>query len=117
VQAQFERDAGGAIPADRQAISDQMQREILAVRQSAKILGIMQGDGLMIQTAPNTFRLIFPVVMRVVPHLIVTRTPNGTDAMVIESSRVGTTIIYSPMTNPVLLSDIRSGDFAFSAEL
>jgi hypothetical protein len=115
-QAQNECYFGGPSPIERQAISDQLQNELLAIRQSVRIIAMAQGRGLIIQTAPNTFRIVFPVVMRIVPRLEVHRTPEGTEAKVVETSRVGATVIYTPMTTPVSLADIHVGDPAFSAE-
>jgi len=115
-ELQNERFFGGVTSADRQAISDQIQTDLLAIQQSARIMGFAQGRGLIIQTAPNTFRVVFPVVMRIVPRLEVYHTPPGVEPKVVESSRAGATIIYSPTTTPVLMTDIRAGDIAFSAD-
>ncbi len=101
-------------PDDGGEIAQHARQELRAIQQSVRILALSEGNGLVIQTAPNTFRVTFPVVMRAVPGVIPRRLPAGiTDAKTIEATRIGATIIYAPMTVPV---DIKDVDLFFNAE-
>lgn len=99
---------------ERSAAAEHILNEMTALSQSLKILGMKDGSGLIIETAPNTFRITFPVPMARTPTVGFLSVPPGTTAAAIELSTIGATIIYSPMTTPVSIDDVRP---FFSADL
>jgi hypothetical protein len=109
-----EQSIGKADLAERSAAAEHILNEMTALSQSLKILGMKDGSGLIIETAPNTFRITFPVPMVRTPTVGFLSVPPGTTAAAIELSTIGATIIYSPMTTPVSIDEVRP---FFSADL
>ena len=70
------------------------------------------GQALIIRTAPNTFRVIFAVPMRIAPDIQFNHLPQGVSATVVEKTNVGFTVIFTPQTIAV-----DKFDFVASAEL
>jgi hypothetical protein len=60
-----------------------------------------QGVGLIIKSAPNTFRVTFPVPMRIPPNVTFQNVPTGSTPNIIEKSTIGLTIVFTPQTIPV----------------
>lgn len=71
-----------------------------------------QGQILIIKTENNTFRVTFAVPMRVPPTLTFYNIPTGSTANVIEKSKLGFTVVFSPMT-----ISVEHFEFSASAEL
>ena len=55
-----------------------------------------QGDALIMNTAPNVFRVIFPVPMRIPPDLTFGGLPEGVRARIIEKSEIGFSVAFEP---------------------
>lgn len=70
-------------------------RALLGVTQTVPGPG---GQALRIKTAPNTFRVIFAVPMRIPPSLDFRGLPTGVTANVIEKTNVDFTVIFSPQS-------------------
>jgi hypothetical protein len=110
----LERSTGRKDLEERNAVAEHILNELKALAQSTRVIAVKQGQGLVIETAPNTFRVTFPVPMRRVPDIGFVSMPPGCNATAVEVSAVGATIIYSPMTVPVSINDVRpffSADF------
>lgn len=58
------------------------------------------GGALIIKTGPNTFRLVFPVPMRV-PPTISFDVPAGSTPNIIERSIIGITVVFTPPSIPI----------------
>jgi hypothetical protein len=83
---------------DRIVSSDQIienLRLLLGVTQTVPGPG---GQALLIKTAPNTFRVIFAVPMRIPPRLEFRDLPQGIAANVVEKTNVGFTVIFTPQS-------------------
>lgn len=83
---------------DRIVSSDQIienLRLLLGVTQTVPGPG---GQALLINTAPNTFRVIFAVPMRIPPRLEFLNLPQGIAANVVEKTNVGFTVIFTPQS-------------------
>jgi hypothetical protein len=59
------------------------------------------GQALLIKTAPNTFRVIFAVPMRIAPDIEFLNLPQGVTANVIEKTNIGFTVIFTPQSTVV----------------
>jgi hypothetical protein len=83
---------------DRIVSSDQIienLRLLLGVTQTTPGPG---GQALLINTAPNTFRVIFAVPMRIPPRLEFPNLPEGVSANVVEKTNVGFTVVFTPQS-------------------
>lgn len=86
---------------DRIASADQIienLRSLLGETQTAPVAG---GQALIIRTAPNVFRVVFPVPMRVAPDIQFLNLPQGVEGHVIEKTNIGFTVIFTPESIPV----------------
>lgn len=91
--------------------------ELEVVRRIVGIIPFAQGAGLVLQIAPNTFRVTFPEPMRRVPDPIIHDAPSGAKPQVLEITTIGCTVIFMPMEASVTLQDFLSLHPAFSADL
>jgi hypothetical protein len=94
---------------DRITSADQIienLRSLLGVTQTIPGPG---GRALLIKTAPNTFRVLFAVPMRIAPRLDFHGLPNGVTANVLEKTNIGFTVTFTPQSIPV-------ETFGFSAD-
>jgi hypothetical protein len=83
---------------DRIASSEQIienLRSLLGVTQTVPGPG---GRALLIKTGPNLFRAIFAVPMRVPPHLEFQGLPNGVVVHVVETTKVGFAVMFTPQS-------------------
>ncbi|WP_316184793.1 hypothetical protein [Bradyrhizobium sp. SZCCHNRI1003] len=95
----FERFTGTRNERDRLAAAEHMMKELQAVTGNAvRLIDTPQGRGLVIRTAPNTFRVTFPVPMRIAPNIIFKQLPAGVTENVVEKSNIGFTVIFLPQT-------------------
>lgn len=86
---------------DRIASGDQIienLRSLLGVTQTMAVPG---GQALLIKTAPNTFRVLFNVPMRIAPRVDFPNLPNGVNATVLEKTNIGFTVMFSAQSIPV----------------
>jgi hypothetical protein len=86
---------------DRLAAAEHIFRELKVILGDTQKYQTPQGQGLIIKTSPNTFRITFPVQMRVAPTLTFTNLPVGSEAKIIERSTLGATVVFVPPTIPV----------------
>ncbi len=92
---------------DRLAAAEHMLKEMEIVGRSVGVIDFFQGGGaLVLQIAPNTFRITFPVPMFREPTLVVRRAPPGTTAELEEVSRMGATVVFKPTSVPITLRDL-----------
>jgi hypothetical protein len=61
----------------------------------------LPGQPLQIEIAPNSFRVIFAVPMRITPRLTFTGLPDGVSASVSDASEISFTVTFLPLTTPV----------------
>jgi hypothetical protein len=83
---------------DRIVSSDQIienLRLLLGVTQTVPGPG---GQALLINTAPNTFRVIFAVPMRIPPRLEFRGFPDGVVPNVVEKTNIGFTVVFTPQS-------------------
>ena len=66
---------------------------------TVRLIDTPQGRGLVIKTARNTFRVTFPVPMRVPPEITFRQLPSGVTANVIEKSNIGIYCRICPFDN------------------
>ncbi|HUD87286.1 MAG TPA: hypothetical protein VMR17_12575 [Xanthobacteraceae bacterium] len=59
------------------------------------------GDGLQIRLGLNMYRIIFSVPMRITPNIYFGPMVEGTTAQIIESSNLGFTVLFLPLSRPV----------------
>jgi hypothetical protein len=87
---------------DRVAAAEHIMKELqLAANNTVQLIDTPQGRGLVIRTGANTFRVTFPVPMRIVPDILFPQLPPGVTANVIEKSNIGFTVVFVPQTIPV----------------
>ena len=72
----------------------------------------LPGKPLIIELEPNSFRVIFPVPMRVPPELTFHDLPSGVSAEVSDKSEIGFSVSFLPLSVPV-----KRFNFSASAEL
>lgn len=58
-------------------------------------------ESLFIKIGANTFRVLFSVPMRTTPRLQFSDLPEGVTATVLENSRFGFTVAFTPLSSPV----------------
>jgi hypothetical protein len=110
----FEQMTGQKDERDRVAAAEHIMKELqVAATNVVHVIDTPQGRGLVIKTAPNTFRVTFPVPMRVAPEVVFQNLPPGVTANVVEKSNIGFTVVFAPLTVPI---DTIPG-FSASAEL
>jgi hypothetical protein len=59
------------------------------------------GAGIRIKLGPNLYRVIYPVPMRITPNITFTGLPSGVTANFNESTNIGFTVIFFPLSIPV----------------
>lgn len=69
----------------------------------------LPNEPLIIETAKNTFRVLFSNPMRISPRLSFLGLPDGVDSNVIENSPFGFTVVFSPLS-------IHVSDFGYTAD-
>ena len=98
----FEGFTGKANVRDRVAAAEHIMKELqFAETHTARLIDTPQGRGLVIKTAPNTFRVTFPVPMRVPPDIVFPQLPAGVTANIIEKSNIGFSVVFAPLTIPI----------------
>jgi hypothetical protein len=98
----FERPTGRLDEQDRLASAEHILRELqAAMNGTVQLIETPQGRGLIIKTSPNTFRITFPVPMRVTPDITFPRLSSGVTANVTEKSNIGFTVVFSPLSIPI----------------
>jgi hypothetical protein len=81
---------------DRLASARQTIENIRSLLGNVRVQAAQIGGGLIIKTAPNTYRITFAVPMRIAPNMTFSRLPAGVTYTEIEKSNVGVTIVFSP---------------------
>jgi hypothetical protein len=95
----FERFTGKTDDRDRVAAAEHIMKELqFAASNTVHIIETPNGRGLVIKTAPNTFRVTFPVPMRIAPNIVFQQLPTGVTPNVIEKSNIGFTVVFTPQT-------------------
>ena len=97
---------------ERLAAAEHIIRELGVILRDVRPNSTSQGLGLIIKTAPNTFRVTFPVPMRIPPQIDFLNLPEGAISHIIEHSTLGFTVVFSPQDIVV-----ETFGFAASAEL
>ncbi len=93
---------------DRIATSEHILNELRVLLGNTQTVPGPGGQALIIKTAPNTFRVTFAVPMRVPPTLAFSRLPNGVEPHVIEKSKIGFVVVFTPL-------DVAVNGFGFEA--
>jgi hypothetical protein len=91
---------------DRLASAQNTIENIRALTGNVRVQVAQLGGALIIKTAPNTYRITFPVPMRIAPAVTFGGLPAGTTANIIEKSNVGFTVIFTPPNITVDLFNI-----------
>ena len=86
---------------DRIAASEQIIDNLKYLLGTTKIISENDRPALAINVAPNLFRVILSVPMRIPPHLEFRDIPAGIHPNVIEKTNVGFTVVFVPQTTPV----------------
>jgi hypothetical protein len=99
-------------PTAKEDLGARLHADLDLVLSNVGVIATPLGDALKLKTGPNTFRVLFPIPMRIPPNLTFYNIPEGIDPMVVENSKIGFTVIFTPQTTPV-----NTFDFAADAEL
>ena len=94
---------------ERLAAAEHIFKELQAVLTNVQSIQTTQGPSLRIKTGSNTFRVTFPVPMRIAPRLSFKDIPAGVTPTVIEHSNLGFTVVFVPPT-------IRVEQFGYTAD-
>jgi hypothetical protein len=86
---------------NRLRTAEHIIKELKVILGNVQTLQLPQGQALIIKTAPNTFRVTFPVPMRIPPTITFNRYPDGATPTVTEKSNIGFTVIFTPPSVPV----------------
>lgn len=98
---------------DKLAAAEHIISELRTVLGNVRKIDTLQGQVLFIKIGHNTFRITFPIPARIVPPTIEFRDlPPDVTPNVIEKSRLGFTVVFSPSTIPV-----EEFGFLFCAEI
>jgi hypothetical protein len=97
----FEKMGNPNAAKDRLAAAERIMGDLRAELGNIQFRQVSQGQALIIKTAPNTFRVTFPVPMRAVPSITFSQLPPGVTAKIIEKSNVGFTVVFEPLTIPI----------------
>lgn len=111
-----ERLVGKPLPEDRLAAAYRILDDFELLSRNLGTVPFSQGDGLVLQIAPNTFRITFPVPMARAPNVVVGDAPSGAKPETEEVSTVGCTIVFKPLTAAVSLQEFLALHPAFSAD-
>jgi hypothetical protein len=94
-------------PEERLAAAEHILNELAIVSRTVGIIPFAEGGGvLVLQIAPNTFRITLSQPMFRVPEVIVGDAPSGAKPEIEEKSTMGATIVFKPLTLPVSLDDL-----------
>jgi hypothetical protein len=91
----------GQDPQERIGAAEHILGEVRAVLGTAQTIPGPGGQALIIKTAPNTFRVTFAVPMRIPPELKFSALPEGVEAHVLEKTKIGFTVVFTPTSVPV----------------
>jgi hypothetical protein len=105
----FEATTGSENFKDHLAAGRNTIANLKALLGNVRVQATQRGRTLFIKTAPNTFRVVFDVPMRIAPKLEFGNIPPGAFANVIENSNIGFTVVFTP-------SAILVETFDFSAD-
>jgi len=61
----------------------------------------LPGKPLVMELAPNSFRVIYPVPMRAAPNLVFTGLPEGVSAVVSDKTEIRFSVSFLPTSIPV----------------
>jgi hypothetical protein len=81
--------------------SEHILNEIRQLLGHVRTAALPGGNALIIKTAENTFHVTFPVPMRIPPRVTFTYIPDGATPNVLENSKVGFTVVFTPSSIPV----------------
>ena len=93
--------SGTENPQDRIASGDQIIESMRSILGRTQTIPGPSGRALVIKTAPNEFKVIFAVPMRIAPDLQFPSLPAGVTPHVIEKSNIGFTVIFTPASIPI----------------
>jgi hypothetical protein len=97
--AQLQKTTMNPDPTALHAVDDQIRQTLTALLGNVEARVVSsQGNALIIKTGANAFRVLYPVVMRIVPSVTFPNLPSGVVANVIENTTVGFTVIFTPPT-------------------
>lgn len=88
-------------PTDNAAITERSVEDLKSVLNNFEAIATPLGAGLKIKLGVNLYRIIFPVPMRATPALAMSGLPEGVKPIIIESSNLGYTILFLPLSIPV----------------
>jgi len=97
---------------ERISVLEHTLKEIRKSLGDFKTLDTPQGKILIIKFSQNSFSVTFPVPMRVTPKIEFFNLPMGSTPKIMESSNIGFTVVFEPVTIPV-----ETFNFTASAEL
>jgi hypothetical protein len=86
---------------ERLAAAEHIFKELKVILGDIKPFQLPRGQGLIIKTAPNTFRLTFPVPMRIPPAIACKDLPTGVTLNALEKTELGVTVIFTPPSTPI----------------
>jgi hypothetical protein len=108
----FEQFRGAPDEKDRLASAQHTIESLKILLSGVQVVATRMGNGLVIKTAPNTFRVTFPVPTRIPPNITCHALP-GVTMTELEKTNIGVTLIFTPMT--ILINTLPPCEF--SAEL
>jgi len=94
---------------DADAVAEQVINTIRTVLGNPEVVNMPSGPALIIRTGPNTFRVLFAAPKFTTPRLQFNGIPSGATPNVLELSKVGFTVVFTPPSIPV-------EHFGFTAE-
>lgn len=89
------------LPNQEEAINAQSVEDLKSLLNNFHAVATPFGEGLAIKLGVNMYRIIFAVPMRITPTISVGDLPAGVKMQVIESSNLGATILYTPLSQPM----------------
>lgn len=92
----WEHLTGRENPQQRLAVNEHMRNELAALLENVQTVAMSNGDALILKTGHNTFRLTFPVPMRIPPNITFRNVPAGATANIMEKSTLGFTVVFTP---------------------
>jgi hypothetical protein len=89
------------LPNQEEAINAQSVEDLKSLLNNFHAVATPFGEGLAIKLGVNMYRIIFAVPMRITPTISVGDLPAGLKMQVMESSNLGATILYTPLSQPM----------------
>ena len=83
---------------ERLLTAEYILKELQTILGATQFVRTPLGQALVIKVTQNTFRVTFPVPMRIPPALTFSRLPEGVEAHVLENSAVGFSVVFTPNT-------------------